>query len=200
MIIASVAGLAVISGLPEKTFCPDRYETFTVISALNVLAYYIGEWLFLRHHREGVFIPGWKFSAVMDHLFISLYGLIYLNEYLTSDSASLRNGLMLVWVILSVLLITDWIVSPKKHTHYRFILIALFLPVVYMIVSLLVGSFGPGMGINGRQWPYPFLNVDQLGWKMVLESCILNIILMFLLCWLAIRLDRRLGRRRRHRY
>lgn len=196
IVVTDLTGLLFLFGVFQKEFHPDRFGTFTFIASLNVLLYYLLNFFHLKH-SSAIYIPGWKFSAFIDLTSMAVYGLIYLFGSIEKSDISLHRGTAILWIILPLLLLVDWGVNEKRHTHYRFILIALFLPVLYMVLALILGANGHGIGISGNAWPYPFMNVDQLGWKLVIESCILRFLFWCFYGWLAVRTDRYLGKRKR---
>ncbi len=68
--------------------------------------------------------------------------------------------------IFPVLIVADWLIDPPKKTiTFKKALIWLTFPVVYAIYSLVRGA-------STHWYPYPFLNVDTLGYGQVLANCI----------------------------
>ncbi|MFA6058745.1 MAG: Pr6Pr family membrane protein [Taibaiella sp.] len=69
-------------------------------------------------------------------------------------------------VVMPLLFIIYWFIyTDKKPLQWKHIFPWLIYPLVYIIYTLLRGSFA-------HFYPYPFLNVDQLGYQSVLINCI----------------------------
>ncbi len=68
--------------------------------------------------------------------------------------------------IFPVLIMVDWLIDqPKKSITFNKALVWLTFPVTYVVYSLVRGA--------STQWyPYPFLNVDTLGYGQVAANCI----------------------------
>lgn len=72
----------------------------------------------------------------------------------------------LLHVVMPVIFIVYWFVyTDKRSLQWKHIFPWLLYPLVYIIYTLIRGSFV-------HFYPYPFLNVDQLGYQSVLINCI----------------------------
>lgn len=68
--------------------------------------------------------------------------------------------------IFPVLIVADWIIdSPKKTITFKKALVWLTFPIAYAIYSLVRGA-------SVHWYPYPFLNVDTLGYGQVAANCV----------------------------
>jgi hypothetical protein len=72
----------------------------------------------------------------------------------------------LLHVVMPALFVIYWFVyTDKKSLQWKHIFPWLIYPFVYIIYTLSRGSFA-------HFYPYPFLNVDELGYQSVLINCI----------------------------
>ena len=70
-------------------------------------------------------------------------------------------------------LLVEWLLSEKGHFWKQFTWSGMILFIIYWIVALAAGAAGHGIGLNGHVYPYPFLDVDMLGWQIVIPNIIL---------------------------
>ena len=61
----------------------------------------------------------------------------------------------------------------RSHFWKQFTWSGMILFIIYWIVALAAGAAGHGIGLNGHVYPYPFLDVDMLGWQIVIPNVIL---------------------------
>lgn len=95
-------------------------------------------------------------------------------------------------VAVPALTLVGWIVfGPRGYARRSDVLLALIWPILWLAATL-------GLAPVTHWYPYPFLNVDQLGWGQVLLTCLVVAVFFFGLAALASWGDRRLpgGRRR----
>lgn len=72
----------------------------------------------------------------------------------------------LLHVVMPIIFIVYWFIyTDKRSLQWKHIFPWLLYPLVYIIYTLIRGSFV-------HFYPYPFLNVDQLGYQSVLINCI----------------------------
>lgn len=94
----------------------------------------------------------------------------------------------LLHVIMPVLFIIYWFIyTDKKPLQWKHIFPWLIYPFVYIIYTLFRGSFA-------HFYPYPFLNVDQLGYQAVLINCIWVSLAFLLFSLLFVAIGRSMSR------
>ena len=82
--------------------------------------------------------------------------------------------------------LVGWLVfGPRGFVRRGDVLPALAWPVLWLVATL-------GLAPITHWYPYPFLNVDQLGWGPVLLASLVVALLFFALAGLALWADRRL--------
>jgi len=91
--------------------------------------------------------------------------------------------------ILSTL---GWFVfGPRRQLSGRVVRLAAIPPFIWLVFTLVRGTFV--QDVNGRDYyPYPFMNVQEHGYAVVLVNCALVVVLFFGLCAGALSLDSKL--------
>lgn len=92
----------------------------------------------------------------------------------------------LLHVVVPLLSVVGWLVfGPRGYVRRWDVLLALVWPILWLAATL-------GLAPVTHWYPYPFLNVDQLGWGQVLLTCLVVAVFFFGLAALAAWGDRRL--------
>lgn len=96
----------------------------------------------------------------------------------------------LLHVVMPAIFILYWFLyTDKKPLQWKHIFSWLIYPFVYIVYTLLRGSFV-------HFYPYPFLNVDQLGYQSVLINCIWISFAFLLFCLLFVAIGLRMSKRK----
>jgi len=96
---------------------------------------------------------------------------------------------LLVHTVVPVLAVLGWVLfGPRGRTGWRVVLLSAVFPVLWLVFTLVRGP------LVGGFWPYPFVDVDQLGWSQVLLNCGGVAVLFLGLAALAHLADRLLSR------
>jgi hypothetical protein len=94
----------------------------------------------------------------------------------------------LLHVVMPVIFILYWFLyTDKKPLQWKHIFPWLIYPFVYIIYTLLRGSFV-------HFYPYPFLDVNQFGYQAVLINCIWVSFAFLVFCLLFIAIGRRMSK------
>jgi len=85
-----------------------------------------------------------------------------------------------------------WIVfGPRRQLSWKVIRLAALPPFAWLVFTLIRGTFV--QDVNGRDYyPYPFMNVQEHGYAVVLVNCAVVVALFFALCAGALALDDKL--------
>jgi hypothetical protein len=90
--------------------------------------------------------------------------------------------------ILSTL---GWVVlGPRRQLSWRVIGLAALPPFAWLMFTLIRGTFVQDVAGNDY-YPYPFMNVQEHGYAVVLANCAIVVVLFFVLCSAALALDKR---------
>ncbi len=72
----------------------------------------------------------------------------------------------LVHTVVPILAVLGWVLfGPRRRTGWRVVLLSAVFPVMWLVFTLVRGP------LVGGFWPYPFVDVDELGWAQVLLNC-----------------------------
>jgi hypothetical protein len=190
-----IAGVVLASGISEGTFHTDPFKMFTVLNALWALLYYLLELRWLQIGGRGFLSTGMRFTVMVNSAGMAVISLLYLGPMHASFGGTDYLALLLLQYLLPLLMILDWLVGPKNYFRKKHILYAMILPLLYNAAALILGTLGFGIGLDGAQYPYPFLHVDQLGWGIVLANIGMIMVGQYFFCRIWVWLDR-LGSRR----
>jgi hypothetical protein len=151
IILSSTIGILLQGGLPLSL----RY--FTTLSNLVVILYYI----FHLNKRN----PRLKFLMTMS---ISLTGLVahfMLKDLFKDAPTNQQLGLFFLHYMTPICVWIDYFVFDKKGTFKKeYAISATSFPILYVVFAFIAAPW--------LSYPYPFLNVDLLGIKMVIINII----------------------------
>ncbi|WP_380164152.1 Pr6Pr family membrane protein [Jannaschia sp. R86511] len=98
---------------------------------------------------------------------------------------------LLVHTVVPLLAVLGWLLfGPRGRTGWWVVLASAVFPVLWLVLTLVRGP------LVGGFWPYPFVDVDELGWGQVLINCAGVAVLFLGLAALAHGVDRLLLRTR----
>ena len=97
---------------------------------------------------------------------------------------------LLVHTVVPLLAVLGWLLfGPRGRTSWRVVGLSVVFPLLWLAFTLVRGP------LVGGFWPYPFVDVDELGWGQVLLTCAGLAVLFVALAAGAHGLDRLLLRR-----
>ena len=127
------------------------------------------------------------------NLFILLVGVVYglLLHGLTELNGGSAAANVLLHMATPIAVPLFWLAfTPKGLLNKRDPLLWALYPLGYLFYALLRGQFT-------HRYPYPFLNVNELGWVRMLTNALLIAIAFLAASWLFVWLDSLLSRRTR---
>ncbi len=98
----------------------------------------------------------------------------------------------LLHTLSPILAVAGWLAfGPRGHLSGRVVLLAAIAPVCWLAYALVRGANVQDR--NGDDfYPYPFMNVQEHGYPVVLVNCAIVAVLFLAICFAALWLDRRL--------
>lgn len=202
-LLCALVSVGIISssgfGAPTMT---DPYKYFTNLSNYAVTIYVFFELFFtIKKYHSGektgnsVLCPGLKFSlfiaialtmVVANTMLSSMMGWIWQKKYwgwLTNPFLHLFNPL---------LFIVDFLLfSETGKMKWSYPLYSLIFPLGFVIVYLIVGAAtGADSNPNNTLYPYPFLNVGQLGYGSALLNCLYLVLGFLAIGYLIVWIDK----------
>jgi hypothetical protein len=164
------------SGLPLTESLVQLFSFFTVLTNLLVTMYCTVQLLSSnQQNRTNLFLRPETLTALT--VFIVMVGTVY---HLVLKSLWNPEGLLMITdeiyhTFVPLVTLALWIVSTNNNPGNLKILFSwLLYPVLYLLIILIIGNFSDF-------YPYPFLNVVELGLgKVMVNSLYLLIVMSFL--------------------
>jgi len=101
-------------------------------------------------------------------------------------------------VVVPVLMILDWVLfTPKGHQRWYDPLLWAVPPYLYLIWAFVHHALGGDF--SGKPYPYPFMNVDRIGWDGFFTYVVVLTLGLEVVAYVIHAADRLLGRRARRR-
>lgn len=174
----------------DETSKPDlatrlvRYASYLTIWS-NALVAWSALTLALGRDRDTRLWRALRLNAVVICFGGGLVHFFFLRPILDLSGADLVAD-RLLHIVVPVLAVTGWVLyGPRDRVSGDDLLPFLRLPVFWLLYTLVRGSF--------VDWyPYPFIDVDELGYGVVLMNSVAVALLMFGLAYVALKVDRRL--------
>lgn len=172
---------------------------YGTLSQINIGVYFFFERIWLKHHRRGVLAAFWKYASFTLFTFGILIGWIFVYPFQTGLKSNIQTACLLLHVILPVEVVLEWLTGEKGHFQKQFRIFGIVPPVVYAATALILGAMKKGFGMDGAQYPYSFLNVSELGYEIVIPTCILYFILLVIWCSVVCGMDKSMYRNRKRK-
>lgn len=193
-----------MTGLGSPDFAPQQFVFFTLQSNLLVFAVYaalvvrsIIRWLSTGALRLGPDFHPLVMGAVMLAIVITgaVYNFVlvpagYGVDYAQPVDGSLALGNVLVHMLTPVLVLVDWLAfGDQQALRWWSPLTWTALPLAYLVFAAIRAEVGPPIQGVGR-YPYPFLNVDALGWGRVALTVAELVAVFVVVAWVAMAIGR----------
>ncbi|GAB3593914.1 Pr6Pr family membrane protein [Angustibacter peucedani] len=162
------------------------FSFFTVQSNLLVIAG--AATLAVRPDRDG---PVWRVLRLDGVVCIAVTGLVYavvLRPVVHNEGWAVLTDTVF-HVVVPVAAVVGWLAfGPRPRVDVRTVAWSLLFPLLWLGYTLVRGA-------AVHEYPYPFVDVDDLGYARVLVNCLGVTVLLLLLAAAALALDRRLPAR-----
>lgn len=175
----------IVALVHRGTFIPANFLSFFTIQA-NLFAsivLLVGATVLLRNKQSRCDM--WRGAAT---LYMAMTGIIFaiLLSGLDADvlTAVPWDNTVLHY-IMPIAVFVDWLLySPVRQIHFKRTFLWLVYPLAYLAYTLIRGHY-----VNW--YPYPFLNVTERGYGVVLVSSVGVTVLVAALAWMISKLTRR---------
>ena len=157
---------------------------FTITTNLLVAVVFTG----IAIGRESFARPSLLGATTLYILLVGvIYGLLLHGIQELSGGSALAN--VLLHMVTPILVPLFWLIfTPKGKLNQRDPLMWAIYPLAYLVYALLRGEF------TGR-YPYPFLNVNELGWNRTMLHALLIAAAFLAASWLFVWFDLLIARR-----
>lgn len=110
-----------------------------------------------------------------------------------AGDGALQN--LITHLLLPLMVIFDWLLFDEKGRFSNTAPIQwLGIPLLYFAYALIAAPLGVTYS-GGRRYPYPFLDVDALGWISTLKTVAILVLAFLILGYMIWGVDRLMGRR-----
>ncbi|MGO4596079.1 Pr6Pr family membrane protein [Terrabacter sp. 2RAF25] len=162
------------------------FSYFTIQSNLLVA---VAMWLVIRGRTESQVFRVVRLASLVG---ITVTGIVAFVALAPSSNYTTLNLLCdrLLHIAVPLLTFIGWVAfGPRGHVTRADVLPSLAWPVVWLVATL-------GLGPVVHWYPYPFIDVDRIGYGSTVLNCVGIAVLFLALATLARRADRRLSRSR----
>lgn len=188
IIIDCFVGLGLSINLGKNLIEWRELTMFPCVLAIYTIVYY---WLnnkYVKQLKSGVLSRSWQFTILMNMTGMLLISLVFLQPYSTNYEGNRLYGYIALQYVLPALIVLEYLCGPRHIFQKKHILPAMIYMLVYNGIAIGLGLAGYGLGLNGT-YPYPFINVKQLGLPIVGINVVLLTILSYMYGWILVKID-----------
>ena len=194
ILVSAISGILLQCEIGTSNFSLISFRMFTTLSNLAVAIFYftyvVSE---IRKPNSAINSIKFKYFKFLITMSIMLTGLVahfMLKGLFDEMDYIVKASLVLLHYVVPIATFLDWLILDiKGQTTKLMPLFSAIFPIVYVIVSLISAQYISGEG----KYPYPFLDVDTLGIKVVLINIVLLSIAYFVVGYLGIYIDHKIN-------
>lgn len=190
IVIAACVGLEMSLRLFSSEPNLTGFRYFTNLSNIYVAAVTAAELVMLLCRPKAEFPAALKGSALLCIMLTMLVAHFMLGGF--TMGGTMAPSLMLLHYVVPILTLIDTLVFfPKGRMKAYYPFLWAVPPIIYLIVTMIIcsgGAFSP-------KYPYPFLNIDELGIKNVTLTIIVLVILYMAAGYILYAIDRAVAKR-----
>lgn len=178
--------LGIIALIWQFTINPETYHYFTIQSNFFILI-----WLILAVIYDIKEIPLVKLNGMIRGAILLYLTITFLVNLLLLGGGYPNFTNYVHHYIIPIGTLMDWYFTEKEvHYEWRYLGFWLIYPILYMIISLIVGNF------TGF-YPYFFLNINQIGISMVIVWIAILVVVFVVIGSLLIKINQILHNKRK---
>ncbi len=194
ILVSAISGILLQCEIGTNNFSLISFRMFTTLSNLAVAIFYftyvVSE---IRKPNSAINSIKFKYFKFLITMSIMLTGLVahfMLKGLFDEMDYIVKASLVLLHYVVPIATFLDWLLFDIKGKTTKLMpLFSAIFPIVYVIVSLISAQYISGEG----KYPYPFLDVDTLGIKVVLINIVLLSIAYFVVGYLGVYIDHKLN-------
>jgi len=188
-IITIIIGNVLCVGVLNKYCSFEYWCLLTPWCSLISLGYLVLELMYLRQYKKGVVSSALLYMSVTSCVWVSVMSMLFWQPMYATFSYSLRLGLFILEKVLPILMVCQWLVGPHRRFRKFHVHFALGCWLFYLVVILGLNALGHGVGVGSMCVPYSFLNMEQLGWQILVINLLLMSGFYYLYCWIWVAID-----------
>ena len=194
ILVSAISGILLQCEIGTSNFSLISFRMFTTLSNLAVAIFYftyvLSEIRKPNSAINSIKFKYFKFLIIMSIMLTGLVAHFMLKGLFDEMDDIVKAGLVLLHYVVPIATFLDWLLFDiKGQTTKLMPLFSAIFPIVYVIVSLISAQYISGEG----KYPYPFLDVDTLGIKVVLINIVLLSIAYFVVGYLGIYIDHKIN-------
>lgn len=194
--LAALLGVLIQCGVFSGNLRLSVLNYYTLQSNLLCLIYFSAAAVFSARRRDTL-LPVFKGAVVMG---ITVTGLVYhimlAGSFQMQGTMAISN--LLLHYVVPVMSVSDWVLFDKKGRYtWRSPYLWVILPNAYFLHAVIRVALGANLGYGGNRYPYPFINIDALGWRSVMLNVVIMNLAFMLLGYAFVVIDHLLGRKTR---
>ncbi len=197
IVVMGIYGLLLVFGAFDTRFELSALRYFTVLSNLLCVVYFTADIIYITKHKKAadlVWFPALKGIATMAITVTQLVAHFILGMRFTMGD-SLSMTLVIMHYAVPILTIADWLLFDTKGLMtFRAPLLWAVGPLLYFVFAMIGARIGNGIGYGGSRYPYPFMDVDQLGWGCVLLTVLALTAFFIALSYVWVLIDKGLAK------
>lgn len=194
LFIAATLGILIQIGAFSDELHLSDLNYYTLFTNVLCAVYFFAAMIY-EANRGTTLLPAVKGAIVLG---ITITGLVY--HFMLSGSFQMQGTItlsnLLLHYVVPLMSVLDWLLfSDKGHYSWKSPFVWLILPDGYFVYVFIRVTLGASLGYDGNRYPYPFLNVDALGWGKVLVTGLVLNLFFVLLGFLFVMIDRFMARK-----
>ena len=194
ILVSAISGILLQCEIGTNNFSLISFRMFTTLSNLTVAIFYftyvVSEIKNPNSAINSIKFKYFKFLITMSIMLTGLVAHFMLKGLFDEMDYIVKASLVLLHYVVPIATFLDWLLFDiKGQTTKLMPLFSAIFPIVYVIVSLISAQYISGEG----KYPYPFLDVDTLGIKVVLINIVLLSIAYFVVGYLGVFIDHKLN-------
>ena len=193
IMVSGLIAILIQCGVFDGNYQFSVLRYYTLLSNVFCVIYYMCAIAYALK-KSDTFMPQLKGTLVMC---ITVTGMVY--HFLLSSIFSMQGTKAISNIILHysvpIMTLLDWLLFDKKGVYKKYSpFIWIIAPYVYLSYVLIVQQFG--ITFNGSKFPYPFLDVDKLGYEQVVLTVIGLTVFFLVLGFIIYAIDHLMGKKK----
>ena len=194
ILVSAISGILLQCEIGTNNFSLISFRMFTTLSNLTVAIFYftyvVSEIKNPNSAINSIKFKYFKFLITMSIMLTGLVAHFMLKGLFDEMDYIVKASLVLLHYVVPIATFLDWLLFDIKGKTTKLMpLFSAIFPIVYVIVSLISAQYISGEG----KYPYPFLDVDTLGIKVVLINIVLLSIAYFVVGYFGVFVDHKLN-------
>ena len=199
--IISFVSICLNIGLFTNNLNLKSLTMFTLISNILCFIYFLIDIICLYHNykdKNKTYFKVFKGIVTICITVTNLVAFFILKMYISFDSITNISFIGLHYVVPFMTILDYFLFDEKGNIKYYYPFIWLIIPFIYTILSFIAAFVGHGFGIDkSSRYPYPYMDLDKLGYTKVGINIISLLILFIVLGYIFVFVDKRLEKEKR---